>query len=60
MRSTYPLVLVTPSFESAIQAMSLDERLELVDYIENVVDQSQIEVTDEQNALIRSPSSRRA
>ena len=34
--------------------MSLDERLELVDYIENVVDQSQIEVTDEQNALIRS------
>lgn len=46
--------MVTPSLQSAIQAMSLDERLELVDYIENTVDQSQIEVTEEQKALIRS------
>ncbi len=34
--------------------MSLDERLELVEYIESTVDQSQIEVTEEQKALIRS------
>lgn len=34
--------------------MSLDERLELVEYIESTVDQSQIEVAEEQKALIRS------
>ena len=34
--------------------MSLDERLELVEYIESTVDQSQIEVTEAQKALIRS------
>ncbi|MGZ8705582.1 MAG: addiction module protein [Aeromicrobium sp.] len=45
---------MTPSLQSAIQAMSLDERLELVEYIESTVDQSQIEVAEEQKALIRS------
>ncbi len=34
--------------------MSLDERFELVDYIESTVDQSEIEVSEEQKALIRS------
>ena len=47
-------MMVTPSLQSAIQGMSLDERLELVEYIESTVDQSQIEVTEEQRALIRS------
>ncbi len=34
--------------------MSLDERLELVEYLESTVDQSQIEVTEEQKTMIRS------
>jgi putative addiction module component (TIGR02574 family) len=34
--------------------MSLDERWELVEYIESTVDQSQLEVTEEQKVLIRS------
>ncbi|MBA3373609.1 MAG: addiction module protein [Actinomycetota bacterium] len=46
--------MVNPALQSAIEAMSLDERLELVEYIENTVDQSQIEVTEEQKSLIRS------
>ncbi len=46
--------MVNPALQSAIEAMSLDERLELVEYIESTVDQSQIEVTEEQKALIRS------
>jgi putative addiction module component (TIGR02574 family) len=46
--------MVTLSLQSAIEAMSLDERLELVEDIENTVDQSQIEVTEEQKALILS------
>lgn len=46
--------MVNPALQSAIEAMSLDERLELVECIESTVDQSQIEVTEEQKALIRS------
>jgi putative addiction module component (TIGR02574 family) len=46
--------MVNPALQSAIEAMSLDERLELVEYIESTVDQSQIEVAEEQKALIRS------
>ncbi|MDQ3423771.1 MAG: addiction module protein [Actinomycetota bacterium] len=46
--------MVNPALQSVIEAMSLDERLELVEYIESTVDQSQIEVTEEQKALIRS------
>lgn len=34
--------------------MSLDERLELVEYIESTVESVPIEVTEEQKALIRS------
>jgi putative addiction module component (TIGR02574 family) len=34
--------------------MSLDERLELVDYIESTVESAPIEVNDEQKAMIRS------
>ncbi len=52
--TAYPEPMVNPALQSAIEAMSLDERLELVEYIESTVDQSQIEVTEEQKSLIRS------
>lgn len=40
--------------QSAIEAMSVDERLDLVEYIEGTVDQSRIEVTEEQKVMIRA------
>jgi putative addiction module component (TIGR02574 family) len=46
--------MVNPALQSAIEAMSLDERLELVAYIESTVESEPIEVTDEQKAMIRS------
>ena len=46
--------MVNPALQSAIDAMSLDERLELVEYIETTVESEPIEVTDEQKAMIRS------
>ncbi len=46
--------MVNPALQSAIEAMSLDERFELVEYIESTVDQSEIEVTEDQKAVIRS------
>ena len=45
---------MNPGLQSAIEAMSLDERLELVEYIERTVESEPIEVTDEQKAMIRS------
>jgi len=46
--------MVNPALQSAIEAMSLDERLELVEYIESTVRSAPIEVTEEQKAMIRS------
>ena len=46
--------MVNPALQSAIEAMSLDERLELVEYIESTVESDPIEVTEEQKAMIRS------
>lgn len=46
--------MVNPALQSAIEAMSLDERLELVEYIESTVESARIEVTEEQKAMIRS------
>ncbi|MGB3762103.1 MAG: addiction module protein [Ornithinimicrobium sp.] len=46
--------MVNPALQSAIEAMSLAERLELVEYIESTVASAPIEVTDEQRAMIRS------
>jgi putative addiction module component (TIGR02574 family) len=46
--------MVNPALQSAIEAMSLDERMELVEYIESTVEFSSIEATDEQKAMIRS------
>lgn len=40
--------------QSAIEAMSIDERLELVEYIESTVESVPIEITNEQKAMIRS------
>lgn len=45
---------MNPALQSAIEAMSLDERLELVEYIESTVESEPIEVTDEQKAMIRA------
>ena len=46
--------MVDPALQSVIEGMSLDERMELVEFIENTVDQSEIEVTEKQRAMIRS------
>jgi len=46
--------MVNSALQSAIEAMSLDERLELVAYIESTVESEPIGVTDEQKAMIRS------
>ena len=50
----YPEAMVNPALQSAIEALSLDERLELVEYIESTVESAPIEVTEEQKAMIRS------
>jgi putative addiction module component (TIGR02574 family) len=46
--------MVDPALQSAIEAMSIDERLELAELIESTVDHSEVEMTDEQKATIRS------
>ncbi len=51
--SGYNCDMVDTAIQSAIAAMSVDERLELVDYIEGTVDQSTLEVPDKQKELIR-------
>lgn len=50
----YPEGMVNPALQSAIEAMSLDERLELVEYIESTVESASIDVTEEQKGTIRS------
>jgi putative addiction module component (TIGR02574 family) len=49
--------MVDPALQSVIEAMSLDERMELVEFIENSVDQSAIEVTEDEKAMIKSRAS---
>ncbi|MGH3497268.1 MAG: addiction module protein [Nocardioidaceae bacterium] len=46
--------MVDPALQSAIEAMSVDERLELAEFIESTVDQSEVEMADEKRAIIRS------
>ena len=46
--------MVNPALQSVIEALSLDERLELVKYIESTVESAPIEVTEEEKVLIRS------
>jgi putative addiction module component (TIGR02574 family) len=46
--------MVNPALQAAIEAMSLDERLELVEYIESTVESTLIDVTEEQKETIRS------
>lgn len=45
--------MIDTAIESAIAAMSIDELLELVEFIEGTVDQSTLEVPDEQKDVIR-------
>jgi hypothetical protein len=56
--TTYPEPMVNPALQSAIEAMSLDERLELVEYIESTVESAPIEVTEEQKAFDPLPGRR--
>lgn len=46
--------MVNPTLQSAIEAMSVDERLELVECIESTVEVSAVEPTEDQKATIRS------
>ena len=46
--------MVNPDLQSAIEALSVEERLELVDYIESTVFDRPAAVTEEQKSLIRS------
>lgn len=46
--------MVSPALRSAIEAMSLAERLELVEYIESTIEPAPIEMTDQQQAVIRA------
>lgn len=46
--------MMSPALQMAIQALSFDERLELVEYIASTVDSSPIEVTEQQKRMIRS------
>lgn len=45
---------MNPALQSAIEGMSLDERLELVEYIESTVESEPIEVADDQKAMLGS------
>jgi hypothetical protein len=45
----YLEAVVNPVLQSLIEAMSLDERSELVEYLESTVESEPIEVTDDQN-----------
>jgi putative addiction module component (TIGR02574 family) len=46
--------MVNPALQSVIEAMSVDERLELVEYIESTIESEPIEFTDDQKETIRS------
>lgn len=50
----YPEGMVNPALQSVIEAMSLDERLELVEYIESTVGSAPTELTEEQKAMVLS------
>jgi putative addiction module component (TIGR02574 family) len=54
MEEAYPVSMVNPALQSAIEAMSLDERLELVEYIESTVESEPIEISEGQKETIRS------
>lgn len=45
---------MNPALQLAIEALSLDERLELVEYIESTVEAAPIEISDEDKAIVRS------
>jgi len=51
---TYREFMVSPALQSAIEAMSLDERLELVEYIESTIESEPIELPEDAKAMIRS------
>lgn len=54
VNAEYPRVMVDPALQSVVEAMSLNKRLELVEYIESTVDHAPVDVTKEQKATIRA------
>lgn len=48
--------MVNPALASAIEALSLDGRLELVEFIEGTIDVAAADITEEQKATIRARS----
>ena len=46
--------MVNPALQSVIEAMSLDERLELVEFIESTVESEPIVLSEAEKSLIRS------
>lgn len=46
--------MVSDDLRAAVEAMSLGERFELIEYIERAIDSSPIEVSDEQKMTVRS------
>jgi putative addiction module component (TIGR02574 family) len=46
--------MVEPALQSVIEAMSLDERMQLVEFIENSDNHSAIDLTEDQKAMIES------
>ena len=46
--------MVNPALQSAIEAMSLDERLELIEFVESTIESEPIELMHDQKAMIRS------
>ncbi len=49
--------MINPALQSAIEAMTLDERFELVEFIEFTIDQADVDVTEEQKAVVQSRAS---
>ncbi|MDT0202976.1 addiction module protein [Nocardioides sp. AE5] len=46
--------MVNPALQSAIEAMSVAERLELVDFIESTVENVAITIDEDHKSMIRS------
>ena len=54
MGAAYPVGMVNPALLSEIEAMSVEDRIELVDIIESSMEDVEIPLSDEQKQLIRS------
>ncbi|MFH5824350.1 hypothetical protein [Georgenia sp. AZ-5] len=46
--------MVKPPLQLLVEATGLDERLELVEYVESTIESAPIEVSEEQKAMIQA------